>query len=112
MTENDSTAEKPTGEEVVSTQTKSENSVDETEPETIPAEYGAAASLDLDTVDFDEQQVSTRLLTAEANTPFGIQLTLDLGTLTTEVVLDAEATMALEQQLRDHVESLSEANDR
>jgi hypothetical protein len=73
----------------------------------IDAALGSAATLDLDTVDATAEHVTTRLLDSDGE-PFGVELALDLGPLTTEVVLDPDATAALAERLDAHCERLDD----
>jgi hypothetical protein len=78
------------------------------EDATVSSSLGSAATLALDTPETDGETVETRLLTHDGDEPFGVELTLDLGPLTAETVLDGAATRQLANQLDVHATRLGE----
>jgi hypothetical protein len=86
-------------------------STDSTSPTSIEADLGASALVELDAVDIEQGTVSTRTLTTGDDEPFGIELGLKVGPAQTEVVLDAEATAALADELADAVAAFEERGD-
>jgi hypothetical protein len=75
----------------------------------VPAELGASATLEYDAVEASAASVETRLLRqADGEEPFGVELTLDLGALSAEVVLDRAATARLSRELDSYDGTLAE----
>jgi hypothetical protein len=77
------------------------------EPDAVSADLGASATVEIDTVDTVDETVRTRVLSSDGE-PFGVELGLDLGAVTAEVVLDREAALALSARLEACAEEVGE----
>jgi hypothetical protein len=128
MTENNSGAEKPTDETEASpaTNTESETGNEDCpdtdssrtdssseEPQTLNKmmeTLGGSATMELDTVDVPHQRITTQLLRA-SDEPFAVEVSIDLGLLTAEIVLNPAATAMLNARLHNHVMVFKEAGE-
>jgi hypothetical protein len=120
MTENNSGADKPTDETEASpaTTTESETESSDTdssseEPQTLNKmmeSLGGSATMELDTVDVPHQRITTQLLRA-SDEPFAVEVSIDLGLLTTEIVLNPAATAMLNARLHNHVMVFKEVGE-
>jgi hypothetical protein len=70
----------------------------------VPAERGASAQLSFDTADATDAAVHARTVGSDV----GVELAVDLGAVRTEVVLDAEATADLIDDLRECRDAVGE----
>jgi hypothetical protein len=73
----------------------------------VPADLGASATMEFDSVDATGEAVRTRVLTSDDDA-VAVELGLDLGAVTCEVVLDADATAALAARLTKCHDALDE----
>jgi hypothetical protein len=75
------------------------------EADSVPAALGASATMEFDAVDATEQAVETRLVSVRGDDgaePFGVELRLELGAVSAEVVLDGDGVAALSERLAEY----------
>lgn len=107
MTNDDSPQDKPSG----TTDEQSAESIDTSSADerTLTPDYGAFAGLDLDHESVDSAKVVTSILRGSSENPFGVQLTVSVGPVTTDITLDPETTAELAEVLSEHHAELDDA---